>query len=174
MPPPPEGPPGKGDGRIDAAVDYFIAMGYAARDVRNVVEALLTVHGGAAAWPSLAEGSYRAVQEKLLEKEEEEVKLLLMGGEPASTSVSLLQPEAAASKEASPEHGMQISQVYILPFPTATSTTRLRPPTYGWISTESESESESDDGEISSAVLNPAESFLSKRKRPSRWDERPK
>ncbi|KAG2642188.1 uncharacterized protein LOC120672603 isoform X5 [Panicum virgatum] len=90
MPPPPEGPPGKGDGRIDAAVDYFIAMGYAARDVRNVVEALLTVHGGAAAWPSLAEGSYRAVQEKLLEKEEEEVKLLLMGGEPASTSVSLL------------------------------------------------------------------------------------
>jgi hypothetical protein len=43
MPPPPEGPPGKGDGRIDAAVDHFIAMGYAARDVRNVVEALLTV-----------------------------------------------------------------------------------------------------------------------------------
>ncbi|KAG2642194.1 uncharacterized protein LOC120672603 isoform X4 [Panicum virgatum] len=116
MPPPPEGPPGKGDGRIDAAVDYFIAMGYAARDVRNVVEALLTVHGGAAAWPSLAEGSYRAVQEKLLEKEEEEVKLLLMGGEPASTSVSLLQPEAAASKEASPEHGMQISQVPTIPY----------------------------------------------------------
>ncbi|CAL5065393.1 unnamed protein product [Urochloa decumbens] len=189
--PPPEGE--KGDARIDAAVDHFVAMGFAARDV----EALLKEHGGAdAAWPFLEEGSYRAVQEILLEEEEEEVTLLLhAAGEPQ-------QPEVAVANEASPEHGMQISQVYsepppetnsvlekprplaspnespvheaLLPFPTATSTARLRPPTYGWISTESESESESDDGEILSAVPDPAESLLSKRKRPSRWDERTK
>lgn len=41
--PPPEGPPRKGDGRIDAAIDHFAAMGYAASDVRSAVEALLKV-----------------------------------------------------------------------------------------------------------------------------------
>ncbi|CAL5080371.1 unnamed protein product [Urochloa decumbens] len=184
----------KGDARIDAAVDHFVAMGFAARDVRSAVEALLKEHGGAdAGWPFLEEGSYRAVQEMLLEKEEEEVALIL------DAAGGSQQPEVAVANEASPEHGMQISQVYselpsetnsvlekskllaspnespvheaLLPFPTATSTARLRPPTYGWISTESESESESDDGEILSAVPDPAESLLCKRKRPSRWDE---
>ncbi|CAN6172049.1 unnamed protein product [Urochloa humidicola] len=185
--PPPEG---EGDGRIDAAVEHFVAMGFAARDVRSAVEALLKELGGAAAgWPVLEEGSYRVVQEMLLEKEQEEVTLLLeAAGEPQ-------QPEVAAVNETSPEHDMQTSQVYnepppetnsvleksmipspnkspvheaLLLFPTATSTGRLRPPTHGWISTESESESESDDGEILSTVQDSAESLLSKRKRPSR------
>ncbi|CAN6217003.1 unnamed protein product [Urochloa humidicola] len=136
--PPPEG---EGDGRIDAAVEHFVAMGFAARDVRSAVEALLQEHGGAAAgWPVLEEGSYRVLQEMLVEKEEEEVALLLdAAGEPQL-------PEVAEANEASPEHGMQISQVYtlLLPLPTATSTARRRPPTYGWISTESESENESE------------------------------
>jgi hypothetical protein len=114
---------------------------------------------------------------------------------------TLQQPETAGSNQVSPEHGMQISQVCsepppetsavleksmllaspdILPvhkavlFPTATSTARLRPPTHGWISTESESESESDDGEIMSAEPNPAETLLSKRKRPCRSHEHSK
>ncbi|CAN6203925.1 unnamed protein product [Urochloa humidicola] len=111
MPPPPEGE--KGDGRIDAAVDHFVAMGFAARDVRSAVEALLQECGGAAAgWPFLEEGSYRAVQDRLLEEEEEEVALLLdAAGEPQ-------QPEVAAANEASPEHGMQIPQVItsIIPY----------------------------------------------------------
>ncbi|CAN6195267.1 unnamed protein product [Urochloa humidicola] len=198
MPP----PDGEGDGRIDAAVEHFVAMGFAARDVRSAVEALLQEHGGAAAgWPVLEEGSYRVLQEMLVEEEEEEVALLLdAAGEPQL-------PEVAEANEASPEHGMQISQVYselptetnlvpekssilaspnkspvhealLLPLPTATSTARRRPPTYGWISTESESEneseSESDDGEILSITPNPESLLSNKRKRPSRWDEHTK
>jgi hypothetical protein len=35
--------PRKGDRRIDAAVDHFAAMGYAARHIRSVVGALVKV-----------------------------------------------------------------------------------------------------------------------------------
>jgi hypothetical protein len=40
---PPKGRPRKGDRRIDAAIDHFGAMGYAARDVRSIVDDLLKV-----------------------------------------------------------------------------------------------------------------------------------
>ncbi|PAN11258.1 hypothetical protein PAHAL_2G194400 [Panicum hallii] len=62
----------KGDRRIDAAIDHFTVMGYAARDVRAVVAHLLEVYGGPSAWPLLEDGSYQVVQEKLFEKEDEE------------------------------------------------------------------------------------------------------
>ncbi|OEL38630.1 hypothetical protein BAE44_0000351 [Dichanthelium oligosanthes] len=62
----------KGDRRIDAAIDRFTAMGYAARDIRDAVADLLKVYGGPSAWPLLEEGSYQVVQDKLFEKEEEE------------------------------------------------------------------------------------------------------
>lgn len=54
MPPPPEGQPAKCDGRIDAAINHFVPMGYAAHDVRSAVEALLEVANAA---PSLVPSS---------------------------------------------------------------------------------------------------------------------
>jgi len=41
--PPRRGRPKKGERRIDAAIDHFAAMGYAARDVRAIVNGLLKV-----------------------------------------------------------------------------------------------------------------------------------
>ncbi|EER96920.1 hypothetical protein BDA96_02G248200 [Sorghum bicolor] len=67
------GRPRKGDRRIDAAIDHFTVMGYAARDVKAVVTDLLKVYGGPDAWPLLEEGgSYQVVQERLFEIEEKE------------------------------------------------------------------------------------------------------
>ncbi|KAL6854581.1 hypothetical protein ACP4OV_019143 [Aristida adscensionis] len=60
-----------GTRRIDAAIAHFGAMGYAARDVRSAVRALLKVYGGDAAWPLLEEDCYLVVQTKLFEMEEE-------------------------------------------------------------------------------------------------------
>ncbi|CAM0144600.1 unnamed protein product [Urochloa decumbens] len=66
----------KGDRRIDAAIDHFAPMGYTARQVRTAVNALLKEYLGAAAWRFLEDDSYLVVQERLLEMEEEEKKLL--------------------------------------------------------------------------------------------------
>ncbi|CAD6218832.1 unnamed protein product [Miscanthus lutarioriparius] len=66
--------PRKGDRRIDAAIDHFAAMGYAAHKVRSVVGGLVKVYGGPSrdVWRLLEEGSYEVVQNRLLEIEEEE------------------------------------------------------------------------------------------------------
>ncbi|KAK3129295.1 hypothetical protein QOZ80_6BG0476580 [Eleusine coracana subsp. coracana] len=71
MPPRPK----KGDRRIDAAIDHFAPMGFAARDVRAIVNGLLKEYAvGAAAWPLLEEGSYQLVLDTLIKKQEEDEK----------------------------------------------------------------------------------------------------
>lgn len=110
--------------------------------------------------------------------------------------------KAAAAEEASPQTGMEVSQVHdkapnesesplelqaspnssptlecVMPLPPARPP-RTRRPCYGWISEESETESEPEDREILSDVPkknipNHVETLPSKRKRPSRWDVHP-
>ncbi|XP_066381759.1 uncharacterized protein [Miscanthus floridulus] len=66
--------PRKGDRRIDAAIDHFAAMGYAAHHIRSVVGGLVKVYGGPSpdVWRLLEEGSYQVVQNRLFEIEEEQ------------------------------------------------------------------------------------------------------
>ncbi|CAN6195261.1 unnamed protein product [Urochloa humidicola] len=163
------GRPRKGDRRIDAAIDHFTAMGYAARDVHDAVASLLEVYGGPTAWPLLEEGSYQVVQDKLFEKEDEEKEkqkqpLLLEGQQvedppqhqepvvdeaPPENDKLILQlhKEVTAETESAPEEvedPMFIEPApleAVVPLTAAIGTGRTRRPCYGWLS-ESEDEEE--------------------------------
>ncbi|CAN6317558.1 unnamed protein product [Urochloa humidicola] len=164
------GRPRKGDRRIDAAIDHFTAMGYAARDVRDAVASLLEVYGGPTAWPLLEEGSYQAVQEKLFEKEDEEKEKekekqkqpMLLEGQQVEDDPP--QHQEPAVDEAPPENDKLNKEVTaetesaheevedpmfiepapleaIVPLTAAIGTGRKKRPCYGWLS-ESEDEEE--------------------------------
>uniref|UniRef100_A0A0A8YL49 WIYLD domain-containing protein n=1 Tax=Arundo donax TaxID=35708 RepID=A0A0A8YL49_ARUDO len=107
----------KGDRRIDAAIDHFGAMGYAARDVRSAVKELLKVYGGPAAWPLLEEASYNEVQNKLFEMEEEEKQRqnqLLLEYRPEQEQVEEgpTQQQVPAVDELLLESNMSVLEVY--------------------------------------------------------------
>ncbi|RCV10870.1 hypothetical protein SETIT_2G143300v2 [Setaria italica] len=110
---------GRGDRRIDAAIDHFAAMGYAARDIRDAIADLLKVYGGPSAWPLLEEGSYQVVQDKLFEKEDEEKQkqeqeqeqdqtLLLEGQQVEEEEEEPPQHQEPAVDEAPPENNKLI------------------------------------------------------------------
>ncbi|XP_010238087.1 proline-, glutamic acid- and leucine-rich protein 1 isoform X2 [Brachypodium distachyon] len=62
-------------GRMDAAIDHSIPMGYNKAQVRSVVNTLLKVYGtedGNQPWALLEDNCYQVVQDALFEKQEEE------------------------------------------------------------------------------------------------------
>uniref|UniRef100_A0A0A9GB33 WIYLD domain-containing protein n=1 Tax=Arundo donax TaxID=35708 RepID=A0A0A9GB33_ARUDO len=183
------GRPKKGDRRIDAAIDHFTAMGYPARDVREVVADLLEAYGGPDAWPFLEEGSYYVVQEKLIEKQEQEEKLLLLEHHHQQNQEQHQEP---AVDQAPPENNMLILEVHngvpaesespdeeakdpmfieppalktAVPLPVAIGTGGTRRPCYGWIS-ESEDEEELIGRQHDVNVVSIRGGLLCKRKRP--------
>lgn len=67
-------------GRMDAAIDHSIPMGYNKVQVRSVVNTLLKVYGtedGNQPWALLEDNCYQVVQDALFEKQEEEEQLQL-------------------------------------------------------------------------------------------------
>ncbi|KAG0544129.1 hypothetical protein BDA96_02G248300 [Sorghum bicolor] len=68
--------PRKGGRRIDAAVDHFVLMGYAAYHVRSVVGSLVKMYGGPSrdVWRLVEEDSYKVVEARLLAIKEEKQK----------------------------------------------------------------------------------------------------
>ncbi|CAM0942842.1 unnamed protein product [Alopecurus aequalis] len=62
----------RGEGRMDAAVEHFAAMGYDKAEVRKVINGLFKNVYGEKCWLLLEEGCYSVVHEVLLEKEQEE------------------------------------------------------------------------------------------------------
>ncbi|TVU10793.1 hypothetical protein EJB05_44342 [Eragrostis curvula] len=167
----------RGDRRIDAAIDHFKDKGYEVRIIRSAVAALLKVYGiGPASWPFLEEDSYHAVQEKLFEMEGEEKQKQLLLEDHQADQMEEQHQQQEADVAILPENNLQVSIVHdmaptvipsqlsaieqraspnispclepLLSLPPATQEAPVRPPTYGWISDESDSESELEDGEI--------------------------
>lgn len=69
-------------GRMDAAIDHSIPMGYNKAQVRSVVNTLLKVYGtedGNQPWALLEDNCYQVVQDALFEKQEEEEQLQASG-----------------------------------------------------------------------------------------------
>uniref|UniRef100_A0A0E0LYB0 WIYLD domain-containing protein n=1 Tax=Oryza punctata TaxID=4537 RepID=A0A0E0LYB0_ORYPU len=156
--------PGRGQRRIDAAIDHLSEYGFPRPIIRQAINELLadTLYGRDG-WVFLEEGSYRIVVDKLLEEQanqqqqEDDAKHEggTTAGEPLpenGVQTSQAEVPAAASEPAKvvaavagelPDSTTSVP----LPVPAARHTASTRRPCYGWLI-----ESESEDDELDNGV----------------------
>ncbi|KAF2915117.1 hypothetical protein DAI22_09g006900 [Oryza sativa Japonica Group] len=158
--------PGRGQRRIDAAIDHLSEYGFPRPIIRQTINELLadTLYGRNG-WVFLEEGSYRIVVDRLLEKQANQQEQQEEDAKQHEGGTTAMEPL--------PENGVQTSQAEVpaaasepakvvaavadempdsttsvpLPITAARHTASTRRPCYGWLI-----ESESEDDELDNGV----------------------